>query len=44
MKKKHSNANIDKAKELLGYEPTHTLELGLKESLAWYINDIKREK
>lgn len=38
---RHSNANIDKAKELLGYEPTHTLEQGLKESIQWYINDIK---
>ena len=38
---RHSNANIDLAKELLGYEPTHTLEEGLKESLNWYINDIK---
>ena len=41
---RHSNANIDKAKELLGYEPTHTLELGLEESLDWYINDIKGDK
>ena len=41
---RHSNANIDKAKELLGYEPTHTLEQGLKESIEWYINDIKGSK
>ena len=41
---RHSNANIDQAKELLGYEPTHTLALGLKESLDWYINDIREEK
>jgi UDP-N-acetylglucosamine 4-epimerase len=41
---RHSNANIDSAKELLGYEPTHNLEQGLKESLAWYINDIKGNK
>lgn len=38
---RHSNANIDKMKEILGYEPTHTLEEGLKASIAWYINDIK---
>jgi len=38
---RHSNANIDKMKNLLGYEPTHTLEQGLKESIAWYIQDIK---
>lgn len=41
---RHSNANIQQAKELLGYEPTHTLEQGLKESLEWYINDIKGVK
>lgn len=41
---RHSNANIDSAKELLGYEPTHTLEQGLKESIEWYINDIKGVK
>ncbi|MAD40816.1 MAG: LPS biosynthesis protein WbpP [Arcobacter sp.] len=41
---RHSNANIDQAKELLGYEPTHNLEQGLKESLEWYINDIKGSK
>lgn len=41
---RHSNANIDSAKELLGYEPTHNLEQGLKESIQWYINDIKGVK
>ena len=37
---RHSNANIEKMKKLLGYEPTHTLEEGLSESIAWYISDI----
>jgi len=37
---RHSNANIDSARKFLGYEPTHTLEEGLKESIEWYINDI----
>ena len=41
---RHSNADISKAKEMLGYEPTHTLETGLKESIAWYIDDIRGEK
>jgi UDP-N-acetylglucosamine 4-epimerase len=41
---RHSNANIDLAKELLGYEPTHTLEEGLKESIAWYIKDLMDRK
>jgi len=38
---RHSNANIDKIRKLLGYEPTHSLEQGLSESIAWYINDIQ---
>ena len=41
---RHSNANIDKMRELLGYEPTHTLESGLSESISWYIEDIKGRK
>jgi len=41
---RHSNANIDKMKKLLGYEPTHTLESGLSESIAWYIKDIQGRK
>jgi UDP-N-acetylglucosamine 4-epimerase len=34
---RHSLASIDKAKERLGYEPTHTLGQGLGLSMAWYI-------
>lgn len=32
----HSQADIDKARLLLGYMPTHTIGQGLAESLAWY--------
>lgn len=32
---KHSRANIDKAKNLLGYVPTHSLEEGLALTAAW---------
>jgi len=32
----HSLANIERARRLLGYEPSHTLERGLDESLDWY--------
>jgi len=32
----HSLADIAKARRLLGYEPTHPIERGLAESLAWY--------
>lgn len=32
----HSLASIEKAKHLLGYNPTHNLEQGLKEAVKWY--------
>jgi len=32
----HSLANIDKAKNLLGYTPTHNIDEGIRESMAWY--------
>lgn len=37
----HSLANIDKAKNLLGYNPKYSLEEGLKEAIAWYWNNLK---
>jgi UDP-N-acetylglucosamine 4-epimerase len=33
----HSLASVDKARRLLGYEPTHTLEEGLREAIKWYV-------
>ena len=33
---RHSQASIDKANRLLGYEPTHDVRSGLAESLSWY--------
>jgi UDP-N-acetylglucosamine 4-epimerase len=33
---RHSLADIGKARELLGYEPTHGLEAGLELSMSWY--------
>lgn len=34
----HSLASIEKAKTLLGYQPTHDLEKGLKETIAFIMN------
>jgi UDP-N-acetylglucosamine 4-epimerase len=34
---RHSLADITRARELLGYEPTHSLARGLAESLSWYV-------
>lgn len=36
----HSLASIEKAKKLLGYNPTHSLESGLKEAIEWYIKNL----
>ncbi|WP_396189270.1 SDR family oxidoreductase [Flavobacterium sp.] len=37
----HSLASVEKAKALLGYEPTHTTDQGLKEAVAWYWENLK---
>jgi len=37
----HSLADIGKAARLLGYEPTHGVERGLDESLAWYERNLR---
>jgi UDP-N-acetylglucosamine 4-epimerase len=34
---RHSLASIDKARRLIGYAPTHTLEEGLRLALDWYV-------
>ena len=37
----HSLASIDKAKNLLGYEPKFSLKQGLSEAIDWYWNNLK---
>ena len=37
----HSLASVEKAKALLGYKPTHTIDQGLKEAVAWYWENLK---
>src|SRR5690554_316007 len=36
----HSLANIDKAKNLLGYNPQFSMEQGLKEAVKWYWENL----
>jgi UDP-N-acetylglucosamine 4-epimerase len=36
----HSLASIDKAKELLGYNPTHNFQSGLAEVVEWYWKNL----
>jgi UDP-N-acetylglucosamine 4-epimerase len=33
---RHSHADIDRARRLLGYAPTHSIRDGLAETVAWY--------
>ena len=37
---RHSQANIDKAKVLLGYQPKYTISKGMDEAVDWYIKSI----
>jgi UDP-N-acetylglucosamine 4-epimerase len=37
---RHSLADITKARELLGYAPSHNIDQGLQESMAWYVEDL----
>ena len=38
----HSQASIEKAKKLLGYQPTHNFKEGIKESIEWYYKNHKK--
>lgn len=38
---KHSNADISKAKRLLGYDPEYNFARGLQEAIAWYKENLK---
>lgn len=37
----HSLASVEKAMALLGYQPTHTIDKGLKEAVKWYWGNLK---
>jgi len=39
---RHSQADIGQARKNLGYSPTHLVEQGLDEALAWYRADLAR--
>lgn len=40
---KHSQADISKAKNTLGYCPSHNLRQGLNEAMPWYLRNIQTE-
>lgn len=37
---RHSQADISKAMNLLGYAPTHRIDKGLEEAMDWYIENL----
>jgi UDP-N-acetylglucosamine 4-epimerase len=36
----HSLASVEKAKRLLGYEPTHAIDAGIEEAVGWYWENL----
>lgn len=41
---RHSQADISKAGKMLGFEPTHRINEGLKQALDWYVAHLTFEK
>lgn len=39
---RHSLADISKARTLLGYEPSHRIDDGLREAMDWYVANVGR--
>jgi len=37
---RHTEADVGKAERLLGYHPSHSLEQGLAEAMAWFVNNL----
>lgn len=37
---KHSNADISKAREMLGYDPNYDFDSGLKLAIDWYVENL----
>lgn len=37
---RHSQADISKAQQLLGYQPSHKIDEGLDEAMDWYVKTI----
>ena len=38
----HSRADINRARRLLGYQPTHSVAQGLTEALDWYVKHLSQ--
>lgn len=41
---KHSNADISKARELLGYDPNWSFEMGIRAAIDWYKSQLQDDQ
>ena len=41
---RHSQADIKKAKALMGYKPEYTISDGMDEALDWYLSNLLQKK
>ena len=39
---RHSQANIDKARKLLNYDPKYPISEGMDKAIDWYINNLSK--
>jgi UDP-N-acetylglucosamine 4-epimerase len=39
---RHSQADITKARELLGFDPTYRIDAGLQRAMNWYVENLSR--
>ncbi|HED00878.1 MAG TPA: Vi polysaccharide biosynthesis UDP-N-acetylglucosaminuronic acid C-4 epimerase TviC [Proteobacteria bacterium] len=40
---RHSQADIEKARVLLGYRPTHDVKQGMEETVVWYVDKLTKK-
>jgi len=38
---RHSQADVSKARGLLGYEPTHDIRAGIRSAMPWYVESLR---
>lgn len=41
---RHSQADITKARKILGYEPTHKIFQGIEDAMPWFIDNLKKNQ
>jgi UDP-N-acetylglucosamine 4-epimerase len=39
---RHSQADVGKARELLGYQPTHDIQAGICSAMPWYVESLRQ--